>query len=403
MIYLETHRGGILELRFESAAPAAVINALLDMGINIVSYTQSNDIEAAVTVPACYRKTVLVALDKMDVKHQIIRRKGLIWHFHAFSKRPILLVGILFFLLLTIIIPNRILFISVEGNETVSDNEILSMSEKMGLYFGSSRKNIRNERIKNYLLQEIPQLQWVGVNTKGCVATISIRERNESSDSKNIANGSGMVAIRDGIIRKMTVHSGVPLCTVGQSVRQGQTLVSGYEDCGICIRCRNVDAEVFADTIRNITAKTPSVHEDRVVKMIESQKYSVIFVKKRINLFKDTGISDASCVKMYKEFFITLPGGFVLPVSVIAYTEICYSTEMNSVQEEDTETMLSGVSDRYLLTQMISGRIGHKSYKINVTDACCVYNGTYFCYEMIGQLRNEEKYIKYEYTNRENR
>ena len=106
---------------------------------------------------------------------------------------------------------------------------------------------------------------------------------------------------------------------------------------------------------------------------------------------------------MYKQYYINLPGGFVLPFSVIAYTETFYETEKYELYETDADEMLQSMADQYLLTQMLSGTVRYKSYRINKTDDLFVYNGMYSCYEMIGQLRNEEIYNEYEYTNRENR
>ena len=400
---MSPNRWGFLELQFKSADPVSVITTLLDAGIHISSYAQPDDITATIITTPNQRKAAAAVLEEKGIDYRILKKRGFIFRLQAFSRRPVLLFGVFIFLLMTIVLPNRILFISIEGNEAVSTEEILLASEKMGLYFGSPGKSVRSEKIKNYLLEEIPQLQWAGVNTKGCVATVSVKERSQHSSSDNGLQGNGMIALRDGVIREMTVHSGTPLCSIGQTIRKGQLLVSGYEDCGICIRARNVEAEVFADTIRDITVKMPSSLDTRIEKTVESKKISLIFSKKRINLFKETGISDTSCGKMYKQYYINLPGGFVLPFSVITYTETFYETETDLLTDADAETMLSDMADRFLFTQMLSGSIRYKSYKIDATDGAFIYKGIYSCYEMIGQLRNEEKYIEYEYTNRENR
>ena len=43
---------------------------------------------------------------------------------------------------------------------------------------------IRSEKVKNSLLQRIPQLQWAGINTDGCVAVISVREKTAIKNSE---------------------------------------------------------------------------------------------------------------------------------------------------------------------------------------------------------------------------
>ena len=89
--------------------------------------------------------------------------------------RPVLLAGLGILFLLAMYLPSRVLFIRVEGNMQIPDRQILAAAEECGIRFGASRREVRSEKVKNALLSSVPQLQWAGVNTAGCVATISVR------------------------------------------------------------------------------------------------------------------------------------------------------------------------------------------------------------------------------------
>ena len=62
---------------------------------------------------------------------------------------------------------------------------------------------------------------------------------------------------RDGFIVSATVTRGNFLCRVGQSVKAGQVLISGYTDCGICIQATRAEGEIYAQTSRDFAAVTP--------------------------------------------------------------------------------------------------------------------------------------------------
>ena len=52
----------------------------------------------------------------------------------------------------------------------------------------------------------------------------------------------------DGVLTEVSVTEGMRLCAVGDTVRQGQLLVSGYEDYGLFIRPVCASAEIYART-----------------------------------------------------------------------------------------------------------------------------------------------------------
>ena len=135
--------------------------------------------------------------------------------------RPVLLGGMGLLLAASLYLPSRVLFIRVEGNSVVDTREILAAAEACGIRFGASRREVRSEKVKNNLLEKVPDLQWAGVNTAGCVATISVRERQITAEEQAEEAVTHLVAARDGYIVSTTVTQGTPLVQVGQTVRAG--------------------------------------------------------------------------------------------------------------------------------------------------------------------------------------
>ena len=248
---------------------------------------------------------------------------------------------------------------------------------------------MRSEKMKNALLQSLPQLQWAGINTSGCVAVISVRERQLTEEKPEAGGVASIVATRDGVITTVTATKGNALCKIGQAVKAGQTLISGYTDCGLSIQAVRAEGEIYAKTERDLTVIAPCGYEQRVESADAEKKYALIIGKKRINLYFGSGILDGSCVKMYEENYVTLPGGFQLPVALV--TEVWFCNESGNAQAESADaSWLYDAAQRYLIGDMIAGQILSSDEELSQEDGIVTLSGHYACLEMIGKLREEE-------------
>lgn len=383
--------GGMVELTMTSASNEMIISAINQAGMEVYNFSVGED---ALTVHFQLRKTDMKkAKDiakKRGAKLQIRRRIGLYWAVKGLSRRPVLLFGLVFIFLAVTFLPSRIFFFRVEGNERVPTNLILEKCESIGISFGAQRVHVRSEKVKNALLEAIPELKWAGINTSGCVATISVRERREVEKALPVNGVSRIVAAEDGIITECTVTKGNALCKVGQVVRKGQILISGYTDCGISIRAEQAEGEVYAQTIREFEAIFPDIGCKKVSKARQTKKYSLIIGKKRINLYKDSGISDTRCDKMYLENYLTLPGGFRLPVAIVTEVWNEYIYEDVTTGLTDAEIILSDFGKDYVTSRMIAGNILDSKTVLSSEAGYYSFSANYTCNEMIGLTQNEE-------------
>lgn len=327
---------------------------------------------------------------KRGEKLSVLGRKGVYWTGKRLLHRPVLVLGVIMLLAAVVYLPTRVFFVKVEGNVSLPENQILEAATESGIRFGASRREVRSERMKNALLEALPQLQWAGVNTSGCVATISVRERAVQEEAEELEGVSSIVAVCDGVILSSTVTSGNALCQPGQAVEEGQVLISGYTDLGLTIRATRAEGEVFARTRRELRVVTPSewVRQGQIREVRED--YSLIVGKNRINLWKDSGICDGSCDRMYEEYYVTLPGGFQLPIALVKETVTVRETEPTEIPPEEAQELLSLFVESYLRSQMVSGRILLRSEGITGTDGAYLLEGEYLCTEMIGRQRQEK-------------
>ena len=374
-------------IRVISADIPSALQALTKANINISSAVWESDLSITLFLKRREFLTAKMILENRGDKCEQLTRWGITRVIYQLRQRIFLILAVCFLFALTLWIPTRIFFIQVQGNHYISEGVILQVAGKLGIEFGCNRAEIRSENTKNLMLEEIPELEWVGITTNGCVATINVQETIHSRKD-NLLQGS-VIANLDGIVTSVTTTKGKALCKPGDVVKLGQVLISGYEDCGLKIRYTGADGEVIAKTYRTIDVKTPLVATGRKHFIQEENKYALKIGKKLIKFSKDSGISPPGCVKMYAESYLSLPGGFQLPISFIHEQILYYGTDILELPGESFD-WLENLSDSYLREQMISGTILDKKTELYYTGDYVVLHGTYYCTEQIGKYKREE-------------
>ena len=378
-----------IHLELTSADITSFLNDATKHSITLYELEQSDSF----TVRFRVNQDTLLSLEKLTAKRgdkmKIIYDDRINKYIKSIFHRPVVLVGIFFILFFAAYLPTIVLFVQAEGNIDLSEEEIITAGEISGIRFGASKRYIRSEKVKNRLLDLLPDLQWAGVNTKGCVAVISVTERSKEikQESERVRN---IIASHDGIITSITLEDGTALCNIGQAVSQGQLLISGLVDCGLTIRTTSAAGEIFARTKHDISVDIPVDCYQKMDTTLQRRKISLLLGKKRINLWKGSGISGASCDRMYKEYYIILPGGFQLPFGISIDTHFPYQLDKITMNIDSVKFAATDYAQKYLLSQMLAGSIESHNEIFDVSDDGVYMTGKYVCSEMISRVQEEQ-------------
>lgn len=375
---------GSATVELTAADPERILGEIVKAGICVWDVRRSGDLHMRFQIRRNGLKQVERITEKAGGNLKLLGLHGAYYKMGQWKNRPVLVGTILILLVASIYLPGRILFVEVEGNESVPARLIQETAAQFGLAFGASRRQVRSEKIKNEVLGAIDELAWVGVNTEGCTATITVRERDPEPEetSSRICN---VVASTDGIIESVTLTRGTLLCSQGQAVRSGQVLVSGYKDLGICTRAVEAEAEIYALTKREQTAVLPADTTGRLETTAKEKKFSLLIGKKRINLYSDSGILPSTCGKMTSVKWLTLPGGLTLPVALIMEEYTIYETYQTPRQENEASKDLEDAARRQLLGSAVAGQILTSQTRTELTGNYWQFSGSYECREMIAR------------------
>lgn len=375
--------GGMVRIHLLSANVTQSLSIFAENGIVMHQLLYDSDLEVSFVV----KRTDVRKLTKLCTKLGDICKVqgyiGLYWSCMALLKRPVLMAGLLLLLAATVWLPRHIFFVQVQGNTTIPAARIVEAASECGIGFGAPRAQVRSERVKNLLLSMVEELEWVGVNTKGCVAVISVREAENQSAKEIAAGRENLVSNRDGIVTRVVLERGDARCAVGQAVQKGQLLISAYTDCGIKILAETARGEVFARTTHETETVFPAKWKAKGNAKSVTKVYSLQIGKKRINLSFNSGILQGSCAKMTKVRTMVLPGGFSLPVALVVETYTAYEQSETIMLQQDALTSLDRISRDNLLQSMISGKVLTSTTDFCLEEDVYTFVGRYSCEEMI--------------------
>lgn len=381
---------GYIVVEICGAAPQWALNLLLRRRIPFWNIKWQDQLTVHLCICEKDLKDTRCVCEKAMCDIQVLKQIGTRYTLRGVRRRPVLLVGLLCGFLLAAYLQTHVLFYQVVGNITVPKEEILRQLQVLDVGFGTWGPSIRPQHLKDHLLQTIPQLQWVSVVQNGCRAQVIVRERTVMPETENRKSVAHVVASRGGIITSQSVLAGQAMQKVGDTVTKGQLLVSGFVDLERTVLPQHAQAEIYARTWYETTSVLP---DNRMKKASGAKVGRCIWLRvgeKRLKICGNSGIYDGACDKMSNSITVTLPGGWMLPVSLDIQTVIRRQLVPEQVKQSDAEAQLRSFARQYLLEEMIAGRIVQHQAIVSQAQGLYRLQSVVECHEMIARSVDAE-------------
>ena len=160
-----------------------------------------------------------------------VRRKiGLPFVMGKVRRRKMLAVGALVFLAAMYLLSSFIWAVDVVSQQEmklVTKSELIRVVEKYGVKPGAIKWNLNVDKIEEAVLREFPEVSWVGIEFKGTKASVEIVERVLPKKEQLEKNPGNLIARKAGVIKEILVLAGEARAVEGDTVEQGEILISG--------------------------------------------------------------------------------------------------------------------------------------------------------------------------------
>lgn len=164
---------------------------------------------------------------------KIIQKSGLPFVLENGKSRKGLFAGAFLAVLIFFALSSFVWEISVEGNEKMSEEKIISLLSECGFKIGTPRWKIDANEIKNKMLLKSDALSWIWVDVRGTRAVATVREKKEAPKIYDESAASNIVAKRNGLITGIAATNGIAVVKEGDVVAKGDLLISGVSESSV--------------------------------------------------------------------------------------------------------------------------------------------------------------------------
>lgn len=148
---------------------------------------------------------------------------------HRYRKRFGIPLGLLLGAGLLLYTSNVILVIEVQGNDLITENEILTVLETCNIERGAFVGEIDFYRSELTLRSSFEDIAWVGIRHTGNRIVVEVLETAPKPEMLAERSPCHIVAAETAQITSVSVHCGQLMKLIGEPVKEGEVLVSGIQ------------------------------------------------------------------------------------------------------------------------------------------------------------------------------
>lgn len=274
--------------------------------------------------------------------------RGLPFFLLQFRKRYALLAGLLLFCTLIFLGSRTLLIIEVEGNQTVTTAEILSLLRQHGVRPGIYTPAVERGRLSNDILLQMDALSFFAINFHGIRAEVIVREKVPMPQLLDEGELTDVISAATGIVTAVEPLAGQPMIEEGQTILKGELLIRGlveipgpmYSETILGFAPTHAQGRVYARTWHSLTAAIPLRAAGKEPTGEEKTRYALNLLGHRFNFYQNGRISFEKYDKITESKQLSLRDGTLLPIGLEKETFRAYETVAAELCIERAEQML---------------------------------------------------------------
>ena len=349
--------GGYVIISLKGFYIERFINICIRRGIKVWQIKRPEKNRAVVCMKISGFRQIRSVARKTYTTLHIIKKCGLPILLYKYRKRYVLFAGTAVILIFMFVMSQFVWIIDVKCAENIPKETIIQAAKEAGVYEGARKSQLKDiQKIRDIILNRVNDIAWAWVYIEGSKATIEIREKILPPMIVDKNMPCDVVAMRDGLIKKVTVKEGTTSFETGDAVLAGEVVISGtiLNNDSANVRYVHALGTVEASTWHEKTKQYKLYNEIRTPTGNRKHKYTINLFSKKFNLYfkEDVPYEDYDKTESENEFKI---GGNYLGIGIYGthYSEVTVSHEAipiesaveyakNDLEEQIAQELIAG-------------------------------------------------------------
>ncbi len=384
---------GYVRIRLTGYSPERFLNLCRSREI-LIWDLQNNGIAYEMCLSVADFRRLKPLLKKTHSRLILLERHGLPFFLYRYRKRKMFFAGMLLAACILYGLSFFIWNIHIEGNISLSTEVLLEYLESEHVVHGMWKKDVDCEAIRTGLRIRYPDIVWVSAEIRGTRLIIRMKENRDSfqpEEQEEEPEARDIVAARDGVLTSILVRTGVPKAAAGETVEEGQLLISGtldiLDDAGTVLRHQYVssDGSIYAETTYSYADTFLLSHEEQIYTGRKRHTFYLEAGERRLT-FSNPLQSFVNSSTIKKEYPLHLTENFYLPFTLGTTVQEEYEILVRSYTKEEAETLAKAHLEEFMEKLREKGvQIIKNDVKISTTDYDCQAKGTIYVIEEIGR------------------
>lgn len=374
---------GYVVFSFSKGYVEGFINSCYEQGVAVRDIRREDRGLVGECSPRAYLRLHRIARRNGGVL-SVVSKRGPLFYFLGLRNRPGLLVGGLCFVLIVSFFSGFVWNIDVVGNDEITDSQIISFLQENDFAVGTYWRSADKSQLENLIMASFDKCAWVHINRDGTTAVVEVNETVDSPSVVETGTITNLKATKDGVIVSATVYDGWQVAKVGDSVVQGDLLISGvYEsEQGK----RNVFSHARGEYIAQVSEDFELVvnRQQSVRKYEETKKYRTLcFFGARIPLYIGSSYRMNSD-DTWDSKYITIHGR-ELPIGIMTKTVRPYTVTSKVLNDKELNSLAAEEIERQLERDYGDYEIVSKDIDVELAVNSAKASGKVLCLENIGK------------------
>ncbi len=388
MIYALIHfLGGYLAWTFPRKCAQTIPDRLYRAGVRFWHLTDPGDGTLFLKTRKSDRALIHGLLSETEKNGVICREKGLPFLFLRKTDRIGMFLGIFFAVFLLWGSTFYVWSVTIDMDSSdLSEEEILGCMRSIGVYPGMPIRELDEPAAQTEFLRRFPQFVFAAFNLRGTRLTVELQERALPEQTAPAGVSAHLIAKRGGIVLGMEVSRGEPVVSIGDTVSEGDLLVSGamtLREGGY--RIVESSGKVYVRTFREFSETVSFAETQIVLSGRQRVREETVVLGRALSLIPASASAFESevCAEETKQVSLF---GLLLPV----YRHKCVHLEQ--VQREssrDYETAVKLCYDAYHTklaeTLLGDGEVLEETVSVTSDDAGVTLNAKVFLKENVAE------------------